>query len=126
MTWRGGSRPGASEEQIPWIECKAREAKYVLARELRPKDPNFRGVFAVLVGRAPAPVWEVRHNQAGNCFVEGTDYGAVNGLAELLTEARMPQELQALCERWLGATGRGRAGAHPLECGAVFGEARGV
>jgi hypothetical protein len=154
-------------EQIPWIECKAHEAKYVLARELRPKDPNFRGVFAVLVGRAPAPVWEVRHNQAGkitelrhpetwphvqhyyfqiqdpqwghvvvrlcgyppwgaqvilngherveraacragvslskagNCFVEGTDYGAVNGLAELLTEAQMPQELQALCERWL-------------------------
>lgn len=40
-------------------------------------------------------------SKAGNCFVEGTDYGAVNGLAELLTEAQMPQELQALCERWL-------------------------
>lgn len=47
---------------IPWIECGAGDVKYEIARDLRPKDPQYRGIFAVLVGRAPAPVWEVRRN----------------------------------------------------------------
>jgi hypothetical protein len=41
---------------ILWIECAPDDHKYKIAREHRPQDPAFRGVFAVLVGRAPAPL----------------------------------------------------------------------
>lgn len=51
--------------KIPWVECKSGEVKYEIARQLLPKDRKFRGVFAVLVGRAPAPLWEVRRNPQG-------------------------------------------------------------
>ena len=50
---------------ILWIECGPGDLKYEIAREHRPKDPAFRGVFAVLVARAPAPLWEVRRNGQG-------------------------------------------------------------
>lgn len=48
---------------IPFIDCHPGEQKHLLAESLLPKDPKFRGVFAVLVGRAPAPIWQVRFNQ---------------------------------------------------------------
>jgi hypothetical protein len=154
---------------IPWIECGAGDVKYEIARERRPSDPKFRGVFAVLVGRAPAPVWEVRRNQreqitglehpehwphvqhyyfqivdpewghvvvrlcgyppwgaqvivnghewveraacaqklrvvkAGNCFVEGSDFAALDRLAAQLTAPAFGPQLQGLCARWLGS-----------------------
>jgi hypothetical protein len=47
---------------ILWIECEAGDKKYEIAREHLPTDPKFRGIYAVLVGRAPAPLWEVRRN----------------------------------------------------------------
>lgn len=50
------------QHDILWIECGPDQKKYEVAREHRPKDPAFRGIFAVLVGRAPAPLWEVRRN----------------------------------------------------------------
>jgi hypothetical protein len=53
------------QQGILWIECGPGDLKYEIAREHRPKDPAFRGVFAVLVGRAPAPLWEVRRNGQG-------------------------------------------------------------
>src|ERR1039457_5218176 len=53
------------QQGILWIECGPDDLKYEIAREHRPKDPAFRGVFAVLVGRAPAPLWEVRRNGQG-------------------------------------------------------------
>ena len=155
------------KHDILWIECGARDQKYEIAREHRPKDPDFRGLFAVLVGRAPAPLWEVGHNakgqitdlhhpqqwphvqhyhfqiidpewghvvvrlcgyapwgvqvivnghewverqarrqnlrvaKDGNCFVEGTDYPAVNRLAAQLSAPDLGQRLEALCARWL-------------------------
>ena len=53
------------KQGILWIECGPDDLKYEIAREHRPKDPAFVGVFAVLVGRAPAPLWEVRRNGQG-------------------------------------------------------------
>jgi hypothetical protein len=53
------------KQGIPFIDCHAGDEKHVLAESLLPKDPKFRGVFAVLVGRAPAPVWQVQFNQKG-------------------------------------------------------------
>jgi hypothetical protein len=152
---------------ILWIECSAGDLKYQIAREHLPQDPAFRGVFAVLVGRAPAPLWEVRRNdrgqitelrrteqwphvqhyyfqiidpewghvvvrlcgyapwgaqiivnghewverqaraqnvpvaKAGNCFIEGSDYGTVNTLAAQLSGTQLGPRLEALCTRWL-------------------------
>ena len=152
---------------ILWIECAAGDVKFQIAREHRPKDPGFRGIFAVLVGRAPAPLWEVHRNdrgqitdlrrakqwphvqhyyfqiidpewghlvvrlcgyapwgaqvivnghewverqaraqkvpvaKAGNCFIEGTNYEAVNRLADQLRAPDFGQRLEALCNRWL-------------------------
>ena len=53
------------KQKIPFIDCHAGDEKHVIAESLLPKDPKFRGVFAVLVGRAPAPVWEVQFNHRG-------------------------------------------------------------
>jgi hypothetical protein len=155
--------------KILWIECGAGDVKYEIAREHRPTDPKFTGIFAVLVGRAPAPLWEVRRNsqdqitdlcraqqwphvqhyyfqiidpqwghvvvrlcgyapwgaqvivnghewverqarrqklrvvKSGNCFVEGTDYQAVNRLAAELTAPDFGQQLAGLCARWLSS-----------------------
>jgi hypothetical protein len=156
-----------------WIECGAGDVKYEIAREHRPEDPDFRGVFAVLVGRAPAPLWQVRRNSQGqitevcrarqwphvqhyyfqiidpqwghvvvrlcgyapwgaqvivnghewverqaraqkvsvakaaNCFVEGSDFEAINRLAAQLSGADFGQRLEALCERWAQPSQRG-------------------
>lgn len=53
-------RAWAEKNHIPVIDTATGERKCDLAAALIPADPNFTGIFAVLVGRAPAPVWEVR------------------------------------------------------------------
>ena len=53
------------KHRIPFIECRAGEEKHVLAESLLPKDRKFRGLFAVFVARAPAPVWQVKFNHQG-------------------------------------------------------------
>ncbi len=53
---------------IPVIYCEAGARKHELAETLLPEDPKFRGIFAVLVARAPAPVWEVLHTEEGKIF----------------------------------------------------------
>ena len=30
-----------------------------------PKDPTFTGLFLVVTGNAPAPIWQVKRNTAG-------------------------------------------------------------
>lgn len=52
-------RGWAKKHGIPFIFCAPGERKHQIAEDLRPTDPSFRGVYAVLVKRAPAPVWEV-------------------------------------------------------------------
>jgi hypothetical protein len=58
-------RAYAQAHHIPLIDCQRGERKHELAQQYLPTEPDFTGVFAILVGRAPAPVWEVRRNQAG-------------------------------------------------------------
>lgn len=53
------------KRRVPFIECAAGEEKHVLAESLLPANWKFRGVFAVLVARAPAPVWQVQFNKQG-------------------------------------------------------------
>jgi hypothetical protein len=58
-------RAHAKAHGIPVIDCSSGERKHELAEQMLPKDPNFVGVFLILVGRAPAPVWDVARSKNG-------------------------------------------------------------
>lgn len=62
-------RGWAKKHNIPVVYCTAGERKHKIADGLRPTDPNFRGIFAVLVGKAPASVWEVLRFEGGGFHV---------------------------------------------------------
>lgn len=51
-------RAFTQEKGIPLIDSQG-ERKHDIAETLIPHDPNFRGVFCILFGRAPAPVFDV-------------------------------------------------------------------
>lgn len=52
-------RGWAKKHNIPVVVCSAGERKSEVAAQYLPTCPGARGIFAVLVGRAPASVWEV-------------------------------------------------------------------
>lgn len=54
------------KQKIPLIEAQAGERKHELAAAHLPKDKNFSGLFLVITGNAPAPVWEVKRHAAGH------------------------------------------------------------
>jgi hypothetical protein len=54
-----------AKHAIPLIEAQAGERKHELAEPYLPGDPQLRGIFAVITGNAPAPVWEVKRNAEG-------------------------------------------------------------
>jgi hypothetical protein len=55
----------AKKEGIPLIHCRRGERKHEIAEQYTPKDPDFRGVFCILVGIAPAPVFHVQRSKSG-------------------------------------------------------------
>jgi hypothetical protein len=55
----------AQAHQIPIRDCAAGERKHELAEQSLPTDPNFVGVFLILVNRAPAPLWDVQCSKQG-------------------------------------------------------------
>jgi hypothetical protein len=159
-----------AKQEIPIIEAGSRERKHELAEPHVPKDPAFTGLFLVITGNAPAPIWEVKRNAAGqiteirhrknwpyvkhyyfhiidrewghvtirmcgyppfgaqlilnghewverearrkclttvkdgNCFVEGSDFAAVNRVAAQLHRENAIGRLRSLCERWIYST----------------------
>jgi len=58
-------RAYAKSHQIPIIDCTQGERKHEIAAQYLPQDPDFMGVFLILVGRAPAPVWDVQQSKKG-------------------------------------------------------------
>jgi hypothetical protein len=52
-------RGWAKKHNIPVVVCSAGERKSEVAARYLPTEAGARGIFAVLVGRAPASVWEV-------------------------------------------------------------------
>jgi hypothetical protein len=58
-------RAHAKAQAIPVVDCATEERKYTIADQYLPQDPNFVGVFVILVGRAPAPVWNVQRTTNG-------------------------------------------------------------
>ena len=155
---------------IEIIEAQAGERKHKLAEPSLPSDPKFKGLFLVIAGNAPAPLWEVKRNadnriveirhrkkwphvkhyhfhlmdpdwghviirmcgyppfgaqvilnghewverqarrqhlevaKSGNCFVEGSDFAAVNRLAARLNRAHAIGRLHEVCQRWIYTT----------------------
>ena len=53
-------RAFAEKNGIPLLECGKGERKHEVAETYIPKDPNARGVFCILYGRAPAAVREIK------------------------------------------------------------------
>jgi hypothetical protein len=54
-------RGWAKKEGIPVIDCSVGERKHDLAEQYLPSDRTKTGIFLVLVNRASASVWDVRH-----------------------------------------------------------------
>lgn len=52
-------RAYAKAHRIPVIDCGVNERKHELAEQHLEKTPVREGVFLILVGKAPAPVWDV-------------------------------------------------------------------
>ena len=66
--WRFGRRVNAyaRKREIPIHYCQLGDkTKHARAEKLRPNDPNFQGVFAILVAKAPALVWQAKNNRQG-------------------------------------------------------------
>ena len=56
----------AEKHDLPIHYCELGDkTKPVRAEKLRPQDPNFQGVFALLVAKAPALVWQAKNNRHG-------------------------------------------------------------
>ena len=53
-------RAYAGKNGIPLLQCGRGERKHEVAEPYVPTDPDSRGVFCILYGRAPAPVREIR------------------------------------------------------------------
>src|SRR5262249_47418853 len=54
-------RAWAKKNQIPVIDCDRGERKHEVAKQYLPSEPDRFGIFCILVGRAPFPVWDVQH-----------------------------------------------------------------
>jgi hypothetical protein len=72
-------RAFAEKNGIPLIFCNAKERKDETAEPIMPTDPNFCGVFCILVGRAPAPVRHIeRYGNGGLSITTPKPYHYVN------------------------------------------------
>lgn len=71
-------RAYAKAHQIRLIDCRVGERKHELAEQYLPADPNFKGVFLILVSRAMAPVWEVQRSKTGKIGNLSRKYAFVN------------------------------------------------
>lgn len=58
-------RAYCAKQEIPVIYCPPKTRKHEIAEEHRPSDPDFQGLFLVLVAKAPALVWEVKRCSNG-------------------------------------------------------------
>jgi len=156
----------AKKYQIPVVYMSMGERKDGIWEQYRPKDPSFKGVFLILIGRAPAPVWEVFRRKGrivniarrpkwpyvnyfyihlmdpdwghmiirmcsyppfgaqiilnghewvacqarkqgvpihklDNCFVEGSEYPALEHIAKALRDPSAIGQLLRACDRWV-------------------------
>ncbi|MHC4690969.1 MAG: hypothetical protein ACYS5F_15285 [Planctomycetota bacterium] len=58
-------RAYAKAHDIPLIDCKQKERKDEIAKTYIPQDPNFVGLFLIVVNRAPGVVWHIQRGEDG-------------------------------------------------------------
>jgi len=60
-------RAYAKRHDVPVVYTKSKDdpRKHVIADSYRPDDPEFVGLFLVIIGRAPGLVWDVRRSERG-------------------------------------------------------------
>ena len=58
-------RAYTEKNSIPLIECKRGERKHEIAQQYFPTDPDFKGIFCIIAGRAPTPVWDIKRFDNG-------------------------------------------------------------
>jgi len=58
-------RAWAKSRNVPVIDCRADDLKHAMAEQLIPQDPQFSGVFCVMVCRAKMSVWDVQMRYNG-------------------------------------------------------------
>ena len=56
----------AKKNAIPVIHCKPRERKHELAEKYFPQDPKYKGLFLILVAKAPSLLWNVTISNNGH------------------------------------------------------------
>ena len=66
-------RAFAKSKGIPVIDCKRGQRKHRLAEEHIPTDPEFCGIFCIIVGRMQAPVREIRVFKNGTVDIRKKD-----------------------------------------------------
>jgi hypothetical protein len=60
----------SQKHHIPLQYCEIGDKKkFEKAEKARPKDPNFQGIFLILVARAPAPVWEIKKSRRAKLLI---------------------------------------------------------
>jgi hypothetical protein len=156
----------AKKHGIPVVHVPMGERKDEIWKKYLPQSPDFKGVFLILVGRAPAPIWEVARRQGkivnifrkekwpyvnhfyihlkdpdwghmiirmcsyppfgaqiilnghewvasqasrqgvpthktDNCFVEGSEYQALEHIAKALRNPSAKGQLFRACDRWV-------------------------
>jgi hypothetical protein len=91
-------RAFAKKQGIPSIFCDRGERKHEIAEPRIPADPGFRGVFCILVGRAPAPVRQVkRFGNAGIDIKTPSPYPWVNHYSFHIIDPRWGHVIIELC-----------------------------
>jgi hypothetical protein len=58
-------RAYAQANRIPVIDCERGDRKHSIAQNYIPTDPNFRGVFVIMVNRSTAPLWDIQRSKEG-------------------------------------------------------------
>jgi hypothetical protein len=61
------------KRDIPIQCCQIGDkTKHARAEKLLPKDPDFQGIFLILIAKAPALVWQIRKNSQGSALAAST------------------------------------------------------
>ena len=55
----------AKQSHLPLFHCEPGVKKHEIAARYRPSDPDFEGLFLILVAKAPALTWEVKRCKNG-------------------------------------------------------------
>lgn len=63
---------------IPFIRCRSGERKHLIAQQHLPQDPEFSGLYLVLVSRASGLVWDVSHTADGRIRNLSKHYRFIN------------------------------------------------